>query len=160
MEGEHLLLDLGSGNPLEGEIQPEGYIHQDIQKFKGIDLVCDIEDLRQHIKPGTCKKIRASHICEHFPTAKIVPLFIMLYEFLEKDGELEVHVPNFKWHGALLLQDMDEEAVTYAYGSQKDKYDFHKTAFTPNIICRRLIEAGFKVKEINIEQSIHVKAIK
>lgn len=158
MLGSHLKIDLGSGNPDQGEIQPEGYILQDIEPHKGIELVCDIEELDKFIQPGQCKKIRASHVLEHFPTSHIPKIFKMIYSLLEEGGEFEVHVPNFKWHCALILEDKDEEAVNYAYGGQLDKFDFHKTAYTPNILLKRLKEAGFKVVQFEIEHSLHVLA--
>jgi predicted SAM-dependent methyltransferase len=160
MDGEHLLLDLASGNPSEGEIQPQGYILQDIEPHKGIDLVCDLEELDKHIKQGQCKRIRMSHALEHFPTSHVPVILNMIHGLLEKDGEFEAHCPNLKWHCALILEDRDEEAVNYAFGGQRDKYDFHKTGFTPSILIRRLTEAGFKIVDLNIEHSIHILCIK
>ena len=160
MKGKHLMLDLGSGNPDEGEIQPEGYILQDVKPHKNIQLVCDIEDLDRHIKLNQCKKIRISHVLEHFQRVKIVPLLKMIRTLLENEGEIEIHVPNLKWHASLLLQDRDEEAERYAFGGQMDEYDFHKTGFTAVIIYKALTEAGFKIKDITVENSIHVIAIK
>lgn len=160
MKGEHLLLDLGSGNPAEGENQPEGYLLQDIEPHKGIDLVCDIEELDKYIKEGQCQKIRASHVLEHFPTDHIPKIFKMIHTLLEKDGVLEIHVPNFRWHCALICEDRDEEAVHYAYGGQLDSYDFHKTAFTPRILIQRLTDAGFKIERLEVEHSLHCLAVK
>lgn len=160
LEGEHLMLDLASGNPEEGEIQPKGYILQDIQPHKGIDLVCDILQLKGFVKPGQCKSIRMSHVLEHFPKAQVVPILKMLLPLLEEGGNLEIHVPNFKWHASLLLLDKDTEAVNYAFGGQRDEYDFHKTAFTPYLLGKALTDAGYKVNDIVIENSIHVIATK
>jgi len=160
MECEHLLIDLGAGNPDEGEIQEPGYILQDIKPHKNIQLVCDIEELDKHLKPGQCKKFRMSHVLEHFPTDKVVPLLKMLHTLLEKDGQIEVHVPNFKWHASLLLLEQDEDAIKYAFGGQKDEYDFHKTAFTQHVLFKKLNEAGFSIVDFKIDQSIHVLAKK
>lgn len=160
MNGEHLLLDLGSGNPEEGELQPEGYLLQDIEPHKGIDLVCDIAELDKFIKPGQCKRIRASHVLEHFPTRTVPKLFNMFHNLIEKDGEIEIHVPNFKWHCALVCEDRDEEAITYAYGGQLDEYDFHKTAFTPTLLVRYLTKSGFKIVDLQVEHSIHCLAVR
>lgn len=160
MKGQHLKIDLGSGNPEEGEIQPEGYILQDIQSHKNISLVCDILDLDKHLEKGQCQKIRASHVLEHFPTDQIVPILKVWHSLLEDKGELEIHVPNLRWHTALFLQDRDEEAITYMFGGQRDEYDFHKTGFTPHVLMKKLNEAGFKITECIAENSIHVKAIK
>lgn len=160
MLGEHLKLDLGSGNEEEGEFHPKGFILQDIQPHKGIDLVCDILDLEKYIKKGQCKYIRACHILEHFSTNQILNILSILYRLLEKGGILEVHVPNFRWHAQLLDFNRDEEAVKYCFGGQKDQYDFHKTGFTPNILVLRLTEAGFTVEHLEEEYSLHVIAMK
>lgn len=161
LEGESLCIDLGSGNPQEGEIQPEGaWILQDIVAHPGVTLVCDIRDLDKHVMIGQCKKIRASHILEHFGTLELPKLFTMFHSLLEKGGELEIHVPNMKWHLALLLEERDEEAVTYLFGGQRDEYDLHKTGFTPMVLYKRLTEAGFKLKKITVEHSIHALATK
>lgn len=155
MKGKHLLLDLASGNPAEGELQPVGYILQDIEPHPGISLVCDIVDLKKHIKNGQCKRIRASHCLEHFPTRQLPSIFSMIYDLLEPGGDVEVHVPNFRWHAQLISEGRDEEAVNYCFGGQRDKYDFHKTAFTPKILRARLSEAGFIIADLIEEHSLH-----
>ena len=160
MLGEHLLLDLASGNPEEGEVRPEGYIYQDIEPHPGITLVCDIEELDKFVKPGQCQRIRISHALEHFPTAHVPILLKMFHRLIETDGTLEVHVPCFLWHAELLSEGRDDEAVTYCFGGQRDKYDQHKTAFTPKILRKRLEEAGFKIIWEEVEHSIHCLARK
>lgn len=159
MIGKHLWIDLGSGNPDVGEIQPKGYILQDIEKHKNISLVCDILDIEKHIKKGQCNRIRASHVLEHFPTDQIPSILSMLYGLLEKGGTIEIHVPNFRWHAQLIAEGRDEEAVHYCFGGQMDQYDFHKTAFTPKILEKLLINAGFKIESIEEEHSIHIVAM-
>lgn len=158
MDGEHLKIDLGSGNPDEGEIQPEGYILQDIEPHKGIELVCDIEKLDRYIKKGQCKRIRASHVLEHFPTSHIKPIFTMIHDLLEKGGEFEIHVPNFGWHCALYCEGRDEEAVHYAFGGQLDSFDYHKTAFTSKLLLEYLRDTNFTVVQLEVEHSLHCLA--
>lgn len=160
LEGEHVLLDLCSGNPEEGEIQPEGYVLHDIEPFKGISLVCDLEQLDTHVKQGQCKGIRCSHCLEHFPTSHLPTIFTMIYSLIEDGGYFEVHVPNFLWHAQLLTEGRDEEAVNYCFGGQRDQYDFHKTAFTPAILRKHLTEAGFTIVNMVSEHSIHALAQK
>jgi predicted SAM-dependent methyltransferase len=162
MNGEHLLIDLGAGSKEDGEIPTSNpdYILQDIQPLPGIGLVCDIEDLDKHLRPGQVKEFRMSHVLEHFPTAKVVPILKMLYGLLEDKGKLELHVPNLKWHASLLLLDQDEQAMTYMFGGQKDEYDFHKTGYTAVIAYKALTDAGFRIDDVLVEQSIHVIASK
>lgn len=156
----HIKLDLGSGNPEEGELQPKGFLLQDIEPHKGIDLVCDIEELDKYVEKGQCAHIRISHVLEHFETHKVPVLIKMFHTLLEEGGELEIHVPNLRWHMQLIAEGKDEEAVNYMFGGQKDKYDLHKTGFTVNILRKLLLNAGFSVKEAGEEGSIHIYATK
>lgn len=157
---KHLKLDLGSGSSAEGEYQPKGFILQDIEAHEGIDLVCDIENLFEHLNEGQCAHIRISHCLEHFETHKIPTLLKMFNYLLEKGGELEIHVPNLMWHVQLLQEGKPEEAVLYMFGGQKDKYDLHKTGFTLSLLTKLVKEAGFTVKESSEDGSLHLYAIK
>lgn len=146
-------LDLGAGNPAEGENQAEGYVLQDVSAHTGIDLVCDIRDLkREDIKP--CSKIRLSHVMEHFPKAEVIPVLKIVRSCLNDGGELEIIVPNFKWHAQLVMEGQDEQAVYYAFGGQLDDWDYHKTGFTPSILVDRLQKAGFIVLQLIDSSSI------
>jgi predicted SAM-dependent methyltransferase len=150
-----LRIDLGTGDPKDGEHSPEGYLKQDVDPtIPGLDIVCDIPDLHQHVTPASCEKIRASHVFEHFPTKQIPELFKMVYGLLAPGGEFEVIVPNFEWHARLVLQGDSERAVYYAFGGQLDEWDFHKTGFTPYILEKRLTESGFTVESLDNSSSI------
>ncbi len=149
-----ILLDIGTGNPQEGERQAYAeYVLQDVDgSIPGIDLVCDIKDLASFIQSKQCRRIRASHILEHFGTHEVAGVLKMLHGLLEDDGELEIIVPNFKWHAGLVFKGEDALAVYYAFGGQKDPWDFHKTGFTPSLLKARLSEAGFQIVQF-VEQS-------
>lgn len=153
-------LDLGSGNPKEGERRPDTYVLNDIEPHEGIDLVCDILDLEKHIKKGWCYKIRISHVLEHFGYKDCGRVLDICYKLLEKGGELEIEVPNFAWFFQLLLDQREEEAVKYCFGGQLDKYDFHKNGFTVNTLPSVIEKHGFKVIELLERQSIYARAIK
>ena len=158
--GQHIKLDIGSGNPDEGGFQPQGFILQDIEPHKNVSVVCDIEELDKFIAEGQCSHLRASHVLEHFETYKIPQLLKMFYYLIEKGGELEIHVPNLRWHFQLIGEGRDDEAVTYMFGGQKDKYDYHKTGFTLKRLVQLITEAGFTIKEQGEDGSLHVYATK
>lgn len=133
-------VNIGNGNE-----KLEGYLRQDIDSsIKDLDIICDIRDLDKHIDIESCDEIRCSHCMEHFSTKEIPGLFNMIYKLIKPGGMFNIIVPNFKYHAALVLNGMDEQGVYYAYGGQINEWDFHKTAFTPDILTKRLIEAGFK----------------
>jgi predicted SAM-dependent methyltransferase len=156
----HMRLDIGSGDPEGGELQPEGYVLNDIEPHKNIDLVCDIRDLDKYVPKGYCSEIRASHILEHFGTNEVVEIIKMIHSLLEEKGKFIIFVPNFKWHMELLMAGNDEQAVYYAFGGQKDKYDYHKTGFTLKILIKDLEENGFKITELFDGTSIECHALK
>jgi hypothetical protein len=134
----------------------EGYINQDVQKLEGIDLVCEMFDLPKHVKD--CDEIAAFHILEHFPnTVEVLKLWLGL---LKEGGKLNIEVPNFRYHAQLCLAGSEEQAIFYCFGGQVDKWDFHYTSFTPEILKKRLYEAGFKNIEIREESSVIATAYK
>jgi predicted SAM-dependent methyltransferase len=156
----HMRLDIGSGNPTQGEQQPNGFVLNDIETHSNIDIVCDIKNLGYVIPDGYCSEVRASHILEHFTKDEGVGVIKMVWKLLEKGGQFTIFVPNFKWHAELMLTGNDEMAVHYAFGGQLDEYDQHKTAFSPKILKKRLEENGFTVKQMIDGTSISCVAIK
>ena len=153
-------LDLGSGNPDQGEQQPEGWVLNDVQMHKNIDLVCNILHVSRHIPKGFCSEVRMSHVWEHFTIKEGIHILKIIYDLLEPHGKLHIYVPNFRWHAELMMTGNDEMAVHYAFGGQLDKYDQHKTGFTPKIIQKRLEENGFKVTSMIDGTSIECHAEK
>jgi predicted SAM-dependent methyltransferase len=153
-------LDLGSGNPDQGENQPDNFVLNDVQMHRNIDLVCNILHIRRFIPDGYCKEVRMSHVFEHFSIKEGIKILKDIHELLETNGELTIIVPNFRWHSELMMTGNDELAVHYAFGGQIDKYDLHKTGFSPKILKKRLEENGFKVTSINNDTSIECHAIK
>ena len=153
-------LDIGSGNPKEGENQMEEFVKNDIQPYKNIDLVCDIRDLPNFIPKGYCSEIRASHVLEHFGTKETQDVIKMLGTLLEPNGKFMIFVPNFKWHASLIATGNDEMAVHYAFGGQGDEFDYHKTGYTPKILRKYLEENGFNVISMGDYASIECLAEK
>jgi predicted SAM-dependent methyltransferase len=155
-------IDIGAGNPAEGENQAgEGYLLQDIDAHEGIDIVCDIRDLKETIGDNLCSEIRASHVLEHFHSKELISKILpMLKNCLTDDGVLNIIVPNFYWHCTLVMAGHDEKAVFYAFGGGLDKYDHHYTGWTPNLATKWLEEAGFEILSIYSADCIHIKAKK
>lgn len=155
-------IDLGSGNPAEGEAQASttDFILQDIDPHPGISLVCDIRDLDTYVSMNSLSHCRLSHVLEHFGTKEVPTILTMLNKLIIPKGILEIHVPNFEWHMSLLNEGLQEEAVTYAFGGQLDEWDYHRTAFTPLILTKRVEEAGYTVDQLVPGTSISLIAHK
>jgi predicted SAM-dependent methyltransferase len=155
-------VDIGAGNPAEGENQAgEGYLLQDIDAHEGIDIVCDIRDLKETIGDNLCSEIRASHVLEHFHSKELISKILpMLKNCLTDDGILNIIVPNFYWHCTLVMAGHDEKAIFYAFGGGLDAYDHHYTGWTPNLATKWLEESGFEILSIYSADCIHIKAKK
>ena len=157
---KHMRLDIGSGDPAMGEVQPEGFVLNDIELHPNIDLVCDIRDLNKYIPNEFCSEIRACHVLEHFGTKETQKVIKMVHDLLEPHGKFTIFVPNFLWHAQLVLSGSDDTAILYCFGGQKDKYDYHKTGYTPKLLEKYLKENGFTIESMNISSSIECVAIK
>lgn len=155
-------LDIGSGNPAEGENQAgNDYVLQDISAHPGISIVCDIRDLDKHVEDDFCSEIRASHVLEHFHSKELIfHILPMLKKCLQKDGILNIIVPNFEYHCELLKSGQDELAVFYAFGGGLDEFDHHYTGWTPRLAVKWLTEAGFDIVDFKVDTCVHVKAKK
>jgi predicted SAM-dependent methyltransferase len=155
-------IDIGAGNPAEGENQAgEGYLLQDIDAHEGIDIVCDIRNLKETIGDNLCSVIRASHVLEHFHSTELQKRILpTLKDCLIDGGHLDIIVPNFYWHCTLIMAGHDEKAVYYSFGGGKDPYDHHYTGWTPNLADKWLTEAGFEILSIYSADCIHIKAKK
>ena len=144
-------LDIGSGNPEQGEVQPAGYVLCDIEKHKNIDLVCDVRELKKYVPDGFCSEIRASHILEHFGMKEMLEIIKTVHNLLEDHGKFTIFVPNFKYHALLAHNGYEDSAIYYAFGGQLDEYDYHKTGFTANLLRKYLEDNSFKVLSLTEE---------
>jgi hypothetical protein len=138
----------------------DGFIHHDIKPLPGIDIVCDLFDLPNHIEKDSCEIIHFTHALEHFPKKDTNRILILIKDLLMAGGQLYLEVPNFAWHANLVLSGKDREAVYYAFGGQLDEWDFHKTGFTPKILEEELELAGFRDIQIYPNSSISSQCIK
>jgi hypothetical protein len=166
-------LDIGAGNPSEGENQAGyDYVLQDVAPHPGIDIVCDIRRLDYELintfqkligegRSDVCSEIRASHVLEHFHskelTTKILP---MLKNCLQDNGLLNIIVPNFAWHCSLVMQGQDERAVYMAFGRGNDEFDLHFTGWTGRLAYKWLEEAGFEIIDFYADTCLHIKCKK
>lgn len=153
-------LDLGSGNPAQGEQQPQGFVLNDVETHPNIDLVCDIKDIAQFVPENHCSEVRMSHVLEHFTIKEGIEIIKTVHKLLVDGGQFTIFVPNFRWHCELLATGQDEMAVHYCFGGQLDEFDQHKTAFTPKILKKRLEENGFEVVSIDNNTSISCVGLK
>lgn len=137
-----------------GERRVDGALHHDVQRLKGIDIVCDFWDLPTNVDQKF-DEIHMTHVLEHFPMAKVEDVLKLVKSLLKKGGRLYIEVPNFAWHAISILSNpRDRQMVEYAFGGQLNEWDFHYNGFTPEILHDDLMQAGFIVEEIRPNSSI------
>lgn len=150
-----IMLDIGAGNPEENEYSLDRYVKQDIEPYKDIDLVCDIKDLLEFVKPNQCTIVRASHVIEHFGHSEIDNIMSIIHKILEPNGIFHVVVPNILIKARQLLKKENEyQTMIEIYGGQKDSLDFHKMGYTPSILKDVLSRNNFTVSEMTELDSI------
>ena len=141
--------------------QKEGWTHHDVQDLPGIDVVCDFWDLPEKVEAGSCSHIEMTHVLEHFPMNETAAVIHVLHTLLQPGGELYIEVPNFYWHAQQIMQDpSDRQIVEYAFGGQRNKWDFHFNGFTPHTLKEDLEEGGFTIKELVPASSIECRAVR
>jgi len=135
----------------------DGYTLHDVQDLPGIDIVCEFFDLPKHVKKNSCEEIQMTHVLEHFPMKKVRDVLKILYDLLIPGGKVYIEVPNFSWHAFEMMKDpTNRQVVEYAFGGQRNEWDFHYNGFTPEILREDLIAAGFEVDMITPNSSIEV----
>lgn len=144
-----------------GERLKDGWVHHDIQKNDGIQIVCDFWELPIYVKNESCEEIEITHVLEHFPLKDTKASFDLLYKMLKPGGKIYIEVPNLTWHAEQILIDpTDRQIVEYMYGGQLNKYDYHYKGFTPELLREDLLASGFTVEELKPLSSIECRAIK
>lgn len=146
-----------------GERRVEGAIHHDVQELDGIDIVCEFYDLPGHVAqlPEKITRIEMTHVLEHFPIGETQKVLTHLRNILEDDGELYLEVPNFQWQAAMIMSfPSDRQIVEYAFGGQRNQWDFHYNGFTPAILIEDLQDAGFTILSLAPSTSISCLARK
>lgn len=136
-------------------------MYHDVQDLPGIDICCEFFDLPNHVKPESCEEIQMTHVLEHFDMKKVPPVLDVLKQLLAPGGKLYLEVPNFYWHALEIISNpKNRQIVEYAFGGQKNEWDYHYNGFTPEILDEDLKLAGFKVDELRPNSSIECWASK
>lgn len=141
-------LELGAGsNPTPG------YIHNDIRPLEHIEVVCDILEITNYVRPGWTK-IKMAHCLEHFGKQDIKQILEDCYCLLQKNGEVIIDVPNLSWQtqAHYLREISDEEAVYFIFGEQDYAENTHKYGFTKRLLAEALTNARFNATVTDIGQ--------
>jgi len=136
-----------------------GYINVDSLLLRNTELISDIRHLHWFTRKNGVSHIYASHILEHFSEREVGRILRLLYDLLQKGGELRISVPDldkivdiYGRNIGYFQQSGTPPWIGPLYGGQTTKYDFHKTGFNLSWMTYLLKEAGFvEIKEYDAE---------
>ena len=90
---------------------------------------------------NSADEIRASHILEHFGRGEVADVLKDWVRVLKPGCYLKIAVPDFNY---IVKHLEDEMWQGYLFGGQTDENDFHKVAFTEDILGGVLVAAGLE----------------
>ena len=117
-----------------------------------VDVVGNCVDL-SHWSDGSVDRIYASHVFEHLGYQHELPTALAeCHRVLKETGILQVSVPDLDQLAKLLLSPILEpdhrfHVMRVLMGGQTDEHDFHRVAFTDEILGHFLVSAGFRAVE-------------
>lgn len=133
-----------------GDDRRDGYLGVDCRLAKATDILADIRSLP--FKDGCAEVILALDVVEHFQRYEVDAIFAELFRITKSKGELYIKTPNLNsLTDAYIKQEIPfEEFERKVFGDQTYAENTHKTGFNPDMIVRRLKDAGFD--EIDIQE--------
>lgn len=142
-----LKLDLGSGD----ERRDVDFVTVD--KYDAhADVCADLWELP--FADGSASFLWSSHALEHVESRKIHATLREWLRILEPGGKLILQVPDFNYVARYWLVGPDRHwAEMMVYGRQSHEGDFHKTAFTAEVLRADLEAAGFVVERVEWRQT-------
>ena len=149
-------LEIGAG--LNPQKPKEEWVHQDIRKLDGIDIVCNCNKLP--FEDGYLNEVFSSHVIEHVGWRNVKAVLVEWLRVLEPNGRLEIITPDFYrlWSNLILKTELpksdkwkggqvDSAFVAYVTGGGQDYLENTHTAhFTPKWYTDTLEELGCKVQ--------------
>lgn len=144
-------LHLGCGDTLI-----KGFINVDVLNVPAVDIIYDLKNLNC-FKDEIADVIYASHFLEHFSTDEIPVLLQEMHRVLKPNGELRLSVPDLdKICKLYVVENIDWFTLPHNlwlglfYGSQRNRYNFHKTGFNFRWLKFLLECAGFvRIEEVD-----------
>lgn len=148
-----LKLDIGAGNA------PRDATFKTVDKFTKADYKADMWAIP--LPDNSVDEIWSSHALEHLSMAQVPPTLKEWFRILKVGGRAEIEVPNFDYVARYWFTGADRSwAEAMVFGNQAHAGEFHKCAFTSDLLKGDLEAAGFTVKRIEIVWSHSQETIK
>jgi predicted SAM-dependent methyltransferase len=154
-------LEIGSGNkPIKG------YLHFDIRKIDGVDIVGDVRKLP--FENNSFGEVISRFFLEHLFRNDAKQALKEMYRVLIPNGRLEIIVPNLEYFCKLFLKETGQKkewALNKIYGFEKYGEDHHYFGYDFETLKLFLEESGFvRIKKIESkekeEQYLAIEAFK
>jgi predicted SAM-dependent methyltransferase len=119
-----------------------------IRPGKNVDFVGNCTDLSQFAN-GAAESIYASHIIEHLGHRHELPTALAeIRRVLRPGGSFYVSVPDLEFLCGLFLRpnmpvEVKVRIVTMIFGMQSNEHDYHKFAFSLDMMAMYLARTGF-----------------
>ena len=129
----------------------EGWIIVNVEDREGVDVRSTVTDLSM-FPDGSAVEIYASHVYEHLGYQDELPkAFAEARRVLMPGGRLRISVPDMEVLCQLFLHPNATRSANEQFkimrmmmGGQVEPFDFHKVAFSQNILTALLMQHGFK----------------
>lgn len=135
-----MIIRIGVGDTLPKQ---HGYINVDIRPLDNIDVVADA--MKLPFRKGEHDSIESRNLVEHFSRYEIDDLFKEWARVLKKKGTMVIQTIDM---GELMdyWREIPEDNLLDAIlGAQTYPENFHKMAFTKDILEKKLKKAGMKI---------------
>jgi predicted SAM-dependent methyltransferase len=139
-----LRLDIGG---FRVPYEPERYTVVD--RYGDPDVLADMGDLPFH--DNTVDAIWASHVLEHCDMGKVPDVLREWLRVMRPGGRAIIRVPDFNYVARYWLTGPDRGwAEAMVFGLQSDEGEYHKAAFTADLLRGDLEGTGWKVLRIEM----------
>ena len=139
-------MNIGSGKDYR-----TGWVNVEINRRFKADIYCDIMDFEPQRQIEGFKgfdEVLAKDVLDHITNADCLKLLGRITTWLNKNGVLFIHLPNFETCSVRAVEG-DHEALCWVYGSDGSRASYEtnviRWGYTPESMGQMLVDAGLEV---------------
>lgn len=131
-----------------GHEAKSGWKILNIRPGKALDYIGNCTDLSQFAS-GAADSVYASHVIEHLGHRQELPAALAeIRRVLRRGGKLYISVPDLEFLCGVFMRpgisvELKIRLVTMIFGMQANEHDYHKFAFSLDMLAMYLAQAGF-----------------
>jgi predicted SAM-dependent methyltransferase len=152
--GKKKILDLGCGEI--ATVLKDGLpVRVDMRDDVNADYRCDVRSLP--FATESFDVVFSSHTLEHFEHKQISSVLDEWVRVLKPGGDMRLIVPDLSVAAKQLLDgNISQDTWNVLYGEQNERWNFHRTGFTPKILQELLESKGLKIQKIWQEEPFNL----